>query len=88
MSILDQAIKHKRSKYKSAPDGTGIYTVVDEKRQNGTLYKKSTLSNKVNGRYTTRTVQSYAPDGATVVNTSVYTITYDAMGGIVSEVIA
>ena len=56
-----------------------IYTVVDYKRIDGTLFMKSTLSNPdVNGNYQTDTWKLYDADGATLIQTITWTITYDA----------
>ena len=77
------------SSYASGKDANGIYTVLDYKRADSTLYMKSTLSNAdVNGNYQTAIWQFYNEAGDTVIDTKTWTITYDADGGIVSKVVA
>lgn len=76
------------NQFASAKDTNGIYTVVDYKRANNTLYMKSTLSNAdTNGNYQTMTWQFYADDGTTVTDTKVWTISYDADGNVLSKVV-
>lgn len=74
--------------YKSTPDAYGVYTVVEYKRKsNGTLYRKSTLSNPdANSNYQTQTIQYYNTAGTTVIATETWVISYDTDGNIVSEV--
>jgi hypothetical protein len=73
--------------YNSAVDANGVYTVVDFKKQNGKLYMRSTASNPdVNGNYQTLTYTYYNAAGVSVVSTDVWTITYDAVSKVVSEV--
>lgn len=72
--------------YKSSKDTNGIFTTVDYKRQDGTLYAKSVLSGGTSPSYTTRTVTYYATNGTTVLRTEVWTISYDADGDVLSEV--
>jgi hypothetical protein len=72
---------------KSNKDGNGIYTTVQQQRKSdGTLVRQSVLSGGTSPQYTTRTVTYYAADGATVVKTDTFTLTYDADGDLVSEV--
>lgn len=71
----------------SSPDVDGIYTVVDYKRSDDTVYLRSTLSNKVNGRYATVTLGQYDAAG-TLVSTKVWSLTYDANGLIQSKVVS
>lgn len=67
--------------YASSPDANDIYTVVQYKRPDATLYMQSTLSNPdVNGNYQTDTWQFYDSAGTTVTTTHVWTITYDTYG--------
>lgn len=63
MNVLDTAINQKYSKYRLNQDADGIFVTVEEKRQNGTLYRRSVLSNKIEGKYTTRTVTTYDAAG-------------------------
>jgi len=74
--------------YASTKDGD-IYTVVDFKRNDGTLYLNSTLSNPdANGYYQTCTLKYYDLLGTTVIKTVVWTLTYDANGTIITKVVA
>jgi hypothetical protein len=72
--------------YKSGKDANGIYTIVEYKRADGTLYARSVLSGGVSPQYTTRTITYYAADGTTVLRTDTYTFTFDADGDLISEV--
>ncbi|MBB6283834.1 hypothetical protein [Geobacillus subterraneus] len=72
--------------YKSEKDSNGIFTVVEYKRPDGTLYAKSVLSGGTSPQYTTRTITYYAADGTTVIRTDPYTLVYDADGDLISEV--
>jgi hypothetical protein len=74
--------------YKSVKDANGIYTIVDYKRADGTLYMKSTLSGGTAPQYTTRTEVYYDAAGTTPVLTKTYTVSYDTDGAVVSEVLA
>lgn len=71
----------------SAADADGFYTVVDYKRPDNTTYLRSTLSNKVNGKYTTVTIGQY-DDSGTLASTQIWTLTYDANGLIQSKVVS
>lgn len=73
--------------YGSGTDGAGVYTVVDFKRQNGTLFMKSTATNAdAHGNYQTLTMAFYDAAGTAVLRTDVWTVTYDANSRIISEV--
>ena len=72
--------------YKSGKDANGIFTVVEYKRPNGTLYARSVLSGGTSPQYTTRTITYYAADGTIVIKTDPYTLIYDADGDLISEV--
>jgi hypothetical protein len=72
--------------YKSGKDSNGIFTVVEYKRANGTLYARSVLSGGTSPQYTTRTITYYATDGTTVLRTDTFTLTYDTDGDLISEV--
>lgn len=74
--------------YASVVDANGIYTVVDYKRADGTLYMKSTLSGGTSPSYTTDIWQFYDELGTTVVTTKTWTITYDINGKVTSKVVA
>jgi hypothetical protein len=71
---------------KSNLDSNGIYTTVKHKRSDGTLILNSVLSGGTSPSYTTRTETYYKADGTTPDKTIVYSITYDANGMVVSEV--
>jgi hypothetical protein len=72
--------------YKSGKDANGIFTTVEYKRPDGTLYARSVLSGGTSPQYTTRTITYYAADGTTVIRTDPYTLVYDADGDLISEV--
>ena len=74
--------------YNSVADSNGVYTVVDYKRPNGTLFMKSTLSGGTSPNYTTVTWKYYDTAGSTVILTKTWTITYDVNGRQVSRVVA
>jgi hypothetical protein len=74
--------------YASSVDANGIYTIMQYKRADGTLYMKSTLSGGTSPNYTTDTWQFYDNLGTTVIATKTWTITYDANGKITSKVVA
>ncbi|MCB2309048.1 hypothetical protein LGL08_20300 [Clostridium estertheticum] len=74
--------------YASIADVNNIYTVIDYKRADGTLYMKSTLSGGTSPSYTTDIWKFYDSTGATVILTKTWTITYDANGKITSKVVA
>jgi hypothetical protein len=74
--------------YASAVDSNGVYTVVDYKRPDGTLYMKSTLSGGTSPKYTTDTWKFYDALGTTIIATKIWTMTYDANDKITSKVVA
>lgn len=63
----------------------GVYTVVNYRRLDNTLYMKATLSNKSGANYLTDTWQYYDAAGAAVVDTVIWTLTYDADGLLTSK---
>ncbi len=67
-------------------DSNDIYVEVRYKRANGSLLKKSVLSDGVSPKYTTRTETYYAADGIAVLFTKVYSLTYTG-DDLTSEVI-
>lgn len=75
------------STYKLSPDANGIFTEIQNKRADGSLYLKSILSGGTSPNYTTRTETEYGLNGVTVKATRVYTLTYDANGELISEVL-
>lgn len=73
---------------KSNIDANGIYTVVEWKRTDNTMYRKSTLSNAdAEGNYQTQTIEFYDVDGTTLLKTQVWELTYDDNGNVSSETI-
>lgn len=74
--------------YASAKDSNGIFTVVDYKRTDNTLYMQSVLSGGTSPQYTTDTWQFYNALGSSVIKTVTWTITYDVAGAITSKVVA
>ncbi|WP_096636436.1 hypothetical protein [Clostridium cochlearium] len=74
--------------YSSAKDDNGIFTVVEYKRADNSLYMKSTLSNPdTEGNYQTMTWEFYDDVGTSIINTVVWDIIYDEDGDIVSKVV-
>lgn len=75
-----------RKSYRKSRSGKDItaddtFTTVEYKRRDGTLAKKSVLSNKnTSGLYTTQTTTYYEADGVTLAGTETDTITYDSDG--------
>jgi hypothetical protein len=72
--------------YKSGKDSNGIFTIVEYKRADGTLFARSELSGGTSPQYTTRTITYYDTDGTTVLKTDTFILTYDADGELISEV--
>lgn len=64
------------SLYRLNKDANGVFTELQYKRANGTLFKKSVLSGGISPKYTARTVTYYKADGETVNATKVYTEVY------------
>ena len=65
---------------------SGIFTIIEWK-DGAVLRKRSTLSGGVSPLYTTRTVNYYDTDGTTILNTKVYTLSYDVDDDFESEVV-
>ncbi len=75
--------------YASSKDSNGLYTIVDYKRADGSLYMKSTLSNvDLKGNYQTDTWQIYDNLGTSLVKTLTWSVSYDVDGDILSKVVA
>jgi hypothetical protein len=73
--------------YRLNKDVNGVFREVQYKRTNGTLWKKSVLSNPdAKGNYQTQTITYYSSDGVTITGTETWSITYDEEGDVVSEV--
>ncbi|WP_289142453.1 hypothetical protein [uncultured Brevibacillus sp.] len=88
MDPVDKDSLQSLRKYRSGYDSVSkIYTIVEYKRKDGTLFMKSVLSSKVGSNYTVDTRTYYALNGTTVRNTEIYDITYDSDGSPVNEVL-
>lgn len=75
------------SEAKERDTETSIYKVVEHKRQNGTIYLKTTLSNRnSDNRYTRVKLEYYNTSGTMVVRTETFAITYDVYGQIISKI--
>jgi hypothetical protein len=72
--------------YGSVSDTYGINTVLNYKRTDTTLYLKSTLSGGTAPKYTSMTLQMYKEDGTTLLDTQVWTFTYNSFNKISSKV--
>lgn len=69
------------NQYASLPDSNGIYTKIEFKRADDSLYMMSLLSApNLDGQYTKATWTFYQEDGITEDLTKVWTITYDSNG--------
>jgi hypothetical protein len=79
----------KLSTHRLSPDENGYFTVIEFKREDGTLAEKRTLSNvDSDGNYHTQTIEYYDNSGALIpTNPEVYAITYDDNGNVISEVL-
>lgn len=72
------------SKVRSDKD-TGVFKTIEWFDDTNTLRKKSVLSGGTAPEFTTRTVTFYDTDGVTVLDTLVYTLTYDIDGDFEKE---
>jgi hypothetical protein len=72
----------------SSVDANGIYTIVDFKRSDGTLFLKSTLQNGTSPNYTTQILNYYNAAGTTISKTITITYTYDSNGNISSRAVS
>lgn len=69
-------------------DARDIFTIISFYRPNGTLAKRSTMSNPDGfGNYLTRTTQYYNLAGDTVISTKTYALTYDADHDLINETV-
>lgn len=88
MDAVDKDSMQSLRKYRSGYDATSqVYTTVEYKRKDGTLFMRSVLSNKVGNNYTVDTRTYYATNGTSVRRTEIWDITYDANGNPVNEVL-
>lgn len=62
---------------RSDKDSNGIFQVLEWKRQDNTLAKKSELAGGLSPKYDTRTETYYAANGTTVITTRVYQLGYE-----------
>lgn len=83
---IKESKEPKLSLYKSGKEN-GKYTILEWKRKDDTLYRKSVLSDFNGEHYLKQTVTLYGENGTTVLETDVYTLTYDEEGNNDSEVI-
>lgn len=73
--------------YRSNLDNKGVWQTIEEKRADGTLARKTELSNPdANGNYQTQTIELYDRDGVTVLYSESWAISYDTFGNVVNEV--
>ncbi|WP_409176671.1 phage tail protein [Brevibacillus fortis] len=88
MSSEDKDSNQSFRKYRSGFDSAAqVYTTVEYKRKDGTLFMRSVLSSKVGDNYTVDTRTFYGTNGTTVRRTEVWDITYDAQRNPVNEVL-
>jgi hypothetical protein len=64
---------------------SGIFKTIEWLDSTNTLRKKSELSGGTAPQFTTRTVTFYDTDGTTVLNTVVYSLSYDGDGDLEEE---
>lgn len=75
--------------YANNKDSNGVYRIIEYKRENETLYMKSTLSNPdANGNYMKDTWQFYDDVGTTIIKTINWNLTYDVDGDLMSKVVS
>jgi len=86
-AALDGKIGIAAASYRATKDSNGLWTVVGYRRADSTRIRESTLSGGTSPLYTTRTERIYDTDGATVLQTLVFTLAYTD-GELVSEDLA
>lgn len=64
---------------------TGVYEVVEHKRQDGTMYMKSTLHTIVSGRYSRLKTDYYNTSGTQIIETKTWALNYDQRGNVISK---
>ncbi|MDU7250835.1 MAG: hypothetical protein E6274_00610 [Clostridium sp.] len=75
--------------YSSGKDDNGIFTIVEYKKKDGSLYMKSTLTNADgNGNYKKDMWQLYNTSGNSVIKTITWIFTYDEDNNIVTKVVS
>ncbi|MBY0088402.1 phage tail protein [Brevibacillus brevis] len=88
MSSEDKDGQQSFRKYRSGWDSISqVFTTVEYKRKDGTLFMKSVLSSKVGNNYTVDTRTFYATNGTTVRKTEIWDVSYDSDGNLVNEVL-
>jgi hypothetical protein len=73
---------------RTGKDSNGVFTTVSYYRVGGNLAIRSVLSGGTSPQYTTRTVTEYGLDGTTAIDTTAYTLAYDAAGDFITETVA
>lgn len=86
VSMLKQEVIPSLSSERLNKDSNDIFTEIQYKRLDGSLFKKSVLSGGVSPEYSTRTVTYYAADGVTMINFQTFNLLYTD-GELTSEVI-
>ncbi|WP_213950370.1 hypothetical protein [Tepidanaerobacter syntrophicus] len=77
------------SLYAFDKDINGIFTVVEYRRKDDTIYMKSTVSDAdEEGNYQIDTWEFFDTDGITLLDTVIWNISYDKDGDIVSKVVS
>ncbi len=87
--VIDRNLRNYREKVDTTTyDATNkVYTTVEYLRpENDSRYLRAVLSNKVGGNYTTDTWNLYDDSGTTVIDTVIWTLTYDANGIVTDKV--
>lgn len=84
--LPELAISNDFSSRALEPDKNGIYTVVEYRRKDGTLYMRSSLSNEVGkGRYGAVTLSYFDEAGITKLHDVKWELGYDINRKIVSK---
>ncbi|WP_312498114.1 hypothetical protein [Bacillus luti] len=89
-SVLAELLFMMEGEFNETPsnyDDNDIATTVEWKRSNGTLYRKSILSEPDSkGNYRKQVVTWYAANGTSVIRTRTFTYTFDSRGNRVGTV--
>ena len=72
---------------RSNKDVNGIFTTIDYHRVDGSLAKRSVLSGGTSPEYTTRTETWFESDGVTEAYQTIYSLSYDEDGALISEIL-
>lgn len=84
--VFQNAILNNLTTLRFNKDDNDIFTEIQFKREDETLFKKSVLSGGISPQYTTRTVTYYDEDGITEASITIYTLNYTG-DDLTSEVI-